>query len=214
LISPEQDVSSNPESSVLSECIRQPRRGRKIANVIAASATLCVVLCAIPVVSQTTHTHENGSGRAANSQGQAAIKAGEVRAKILLSTHRPLSGQSVPVAVEFEVAPGWHVYGRPLPEEYTPLTVTFDKELLSSQNLKFPKPAPVRFELLGETLPVYQGRFNVNGNVVLRQNLAPGTHRLSGTVAFQECNDNLCKMPEQARFEIPLWIDSAAVGAP
>jgi DsbC/DsbD-like thiol-disulfide interchange protein len=201
------------KSSALRDCIRQRRRSGKKVNVIAASATLSVVLCAMPVVSQTTHTREKGSGRAVNSQGQAAINADEVRAQILLSTPRPLSGQPVPVAVEFEIAPGWHVYGSPLPEGYTPVTVTFDNELLSAQNLNFPKPAPVRFELLGETLPVYQGRFKVNGNVVLRRNLAPGNHRLRGTLAFQECNDNLCKMPEQARFEIPLWVDSPAVGA-
>jgi hypothetical protein len=66
----------------------------------------------------------------------------------------------------------------------------------------------VKFDLLGETLPVYQGRFKAVGDILLRQKLVPGEHQLGGTLSFQECNDNLCKMPQRVHFEIPLRIDS------
>jgi DsbC/DsbD-like thiol-disulfide interchange protein len=144
----------------------------------------------------------------------AVVDAGELKAHIALSDVRAFSGQQLGIAVDFEIAPGWHVYGKPLPEEYTPTTVTLDKDLVFAQNLDFPKPTPVNFELLGETLPVYQGRFKAVGDIVLRQKLAPGEHRLGGTLSFQECNDNLCKMPQQVRFEIPLRIDSLVPATP
>jgi DsbC/DsbD-like thiol-disulfide interchange protein len=142
------------------------------------------------------------------------VGAGEVKAHIALADARAFSGQQLGVAVDFDIAPGWHVYGKPLPEDYTPTTVTFDNDLVAAQHLDFPKPTPVKFELLSETLPVYQGRFKVVGDILLRQKLMPGEHRLGGTLSFQECNDNLCKMPQQVRFEIPLRIDPLAPATP
>jgi DsbC/DsbD-like thiol-disulfide interchange protein len=136
------------------------------------------------------------------------LQTGELKARVMLSNVRAFVGQQLGVSVDFDVAPGWHVYGQPLPEEYTPTAVTFDKQLLSEQKLDFPKPTPVKFELLGETLPVYQGRFRAIGDILLRQQLTPGEHQLGGTLSFQECNDNLCKMPQQVHFEIPLRIDA------
>ncbi|HJU11619.1 MAG TPA: protein-disulfide reductase DsbD domain-containing protein [Candidatus Binataceae bacterium] len=149
-----------------------------------------------------------GDDRLKNAGAVAVVDSGEVKARIVLTDARALSGQQIGVIVDFDVAQGWHVYGKPLPQEYTPTNVTFDKNLLSEQNLEFPKPTPVKFALLGETLPVYQGRFTAVGTIVLRHGLNPGEHRLNGTLSFQECNDNLCKMPRQTQFEIPLWIES------
>jgi DsbC/DsbD-like thiol-disulfide interchange protein len=142
------------------------------------------------------------------------VDAGEVKARIALADVHASSGQRLGVAVDFDIAPGWHVYGKPLPEEYTPTAIVFDNDLVARQNLDFPKPTPVKFELLGETLPVYQGRFKVVGDIFLRQKLAPGEHQLGATLSFQECNDNLCKMPQQVRFEIPLRIDPLASATP
>ncbi len=143
-----------------------------------------------------------------------AVDAGDVKVRIVLSDVRAFSGQQLGVAAEFAIAPGWHVYGKPLPEEYTPATITFDNDLVSSQKLDFPTPTPVKFELLGDTLPVYQGRFKATGDILLRQKLTPGESQLGGTLSFQECNDNLCKMPQQVRFEIPLRIDALVPATP
>jgi DsbC/DsbD-like thiol-disulfide interchange protein len=151
-------------------------------------------------------TGRSGSG----SRSKVAVDAGEVKARFTLLESRLCSGQRAGIVVDFDIAPGWHIYGKPLPEEYTPTSITFESELLSAHELDFPKPVPVKFELLDETLPVYQGHFQANGTILLRPKLARGEHRLGGTLSFQECNDNLCKMPQQVRFEIPLWIDSPA----
>jgi DsbC/DsbD-like thiol-disulfide interchange protein len=138
---------------------------------------------------------------------RVALDANDVRVSVELSNAHAFSGQRLAVTVDFTVAPGWHVYGRPLPEEYTPAGVIFDNDLISEQRLDFPKPKQVRFELLGETLPVYEGRFQATGDIRLRPQLAQGARRLGGTLSFQECSDNLCKVPQQIRFSIPLLID-------
>jgi DsbC/DsbD-like thiol-disulfide interchange protein len=144
----------------------------------------------------------------------ATVEAGDLKARIALSDVRAVSGQQLGEMAEFKIAPGWHVYGKPLPEEYTPTTVTFDEDLVSSQKLDFPKPTPVKFELLGETLPVYQGDFKAIGEIVVRQKLNPGEYKLGGTLSFQECNDNLCKMPQQVRFEVPLRVEAMVPATP
>ncbi len=105
-------------------------------------------------------------------------------------------------------------HGRPLPEGYTPTAVKFDDALVSEQSIVFPKPTPVKFELLGETLPVYQGNFKAIGTLRLKQKLPPGDHTLGGTLEFQECNDSLCKMPRTAHFEIPIKIEALTPGTP
>jgi hypothetical protein len=34
-----------------------------------------------------------------------------------------------------------------------------------------------------------------------------GEHKLAGELKFQECNDQICKLPQTVRFEIPLTIE-------
>lgn len=52
------------------------------------------------------------------------------------------------------------------------------------------------------------------GNVVLKQKLNPGNYKLGGTIEFQECNDSICKIPQSARFELPLTIEPMVPAAP
>ena len=66
------------------------------------------------------------------------------------------------VARRFEYSPLRRAGGR----GYYPTMVKFNDALISSQSLDMPKPTPVKFEVLNETLPVYhvisarRGRFS------------------------------------------------------
>lgn len=77
---------------------------------------------------------------------RTAIQVEDVSAKIAVSDERSYSGHQLGVTVDFGVAPGWHIYGEPLPPEYTPTKVKFDGDLIQRQSLKFPAPTPMRFE--------------------------------------------------------------------
>ena len=137
------------------------------------------------------------------------VKAGNVEARIALAADRSSGGHQLGVAVEFAVAPGWHIYGEPLPagEGLTPTSIKFDGDLVARQNLDLPKPTPLRFEALNATYPVYQGSFKAAGNIVLAPKLKPGDYLIAGALNFQECNDAICKMPQSLRFELPIKID-------
>jgi len=124
----------------------------------------------------------------------AEIKTDDVTAKITLSDAATYSGIQLGVAVEFAINSGWHIYGQPLPTNYTPVAITFDGDLVTSQQIAFPAATPVEFKELGETLPVYSGELKASGQVLLKQKLKPGEYKLAGTIQFQECSDTVCKI--------------------
>lgn len=66
-----------------------------------------------------------------------------------------VAGRELGIAADFSLTPGWHVYGQPLPSNYTPTSIEFDGDLVASQAFEFPTPEKVEFASLGETLPVY-----------------------------------------------------------
>jgi DsbC/DsbD-like thiol-disulfide interchange protein len=203
------------EVCLLHSATEQEQRNR--TPLIAVTlATLIALLCPWLFAAQTAAQEQSSGVRSqpTNGRTKAVVGTDEIKARIALSDVRAVSGQRVGVTVDFDITPGWHIYGKPLPEEYTSTTVAFDKDLVSAQNLDFPNATPVKFELLGETLPVYQGRFRAVGAILLRSRLVPGEHRLGGTLSFQECNDSLCKTPQQLRFVIPLRIESSLPSTP
>ena len=135
------------------------------------------------------------------------IKSDVTRARIQLSDSSAFSGQELAVAANFSIKPGWHIYGQPLPKGYVPTAISFDDAMVARQSFDFPRPTPINFVALGETLPGYTGDFKAIGKVLLRENLAAGEHKLAGELKFQECNDQICKLPQSVRFEIPLAIE-------
>jgi DsbC/DsbD-like thiol-disulfide interchange protein len=141
-----------------------------------------------------------------------AVKSGDVEATIALSGASAAPGHRLAVTVDFKVAPGWHIYGTKVSENYIPTSIGFDSDVVASQSWNFPPATPVNFKLLGETLPVYQGHFRASGTVMLKNGLKPGEYRLAGTLKFQECNDSICKVPRAAKFELPLRIEPGAAG--
>lgn len=149
------------------------------------------------------------SATVAAGAAPVVVQAGDVEAQIALSASHAPGGGKLRVAVEIAVAPGWHIYGEPLPagEGLTPTSIEFDRKVVARQTLALPKPTPLRFETLNETYPVYHGSFEAVGEIVLAQQLKPGDYSIGGTLNFQECNDAICKMPQAVRFALPIRID-------
>jgi DsbC/DsbD-like thiol-disulfide interchange protein len=146
-------------------------------------------------------------------EGSVSIGAEDVRAKVTLSSDKAVSGQELGVAVDVTIAAGWHIYGEPLPENYVATRVTFSGDLVATQSLKFPAATPREFTALGETLPVYEGTIRGKGTLLVASRIKPGQYKISGTLKFQECNDAICKLPQNVAFELPLTIDGMTPGA-
>ncbi len=143
-----------------------------------------------------------------------AVSADDLRVVISPTANHTVPGQELGVAADFAIAPGWHIYGQPLPSNYTPTAIEFDSDVVASQAFEFPTPEKVNFEALGETLPVYKGDFRTKGKILVRSGLKPGEYQLKGKLKFQECSKDICKIPQSVAFEIPLRIEGMAPPAP
>ena len=155
----------------------------------------------------------NELGAEANGKS-VSLAAGDIRIVITPSTDHAAAGQEIGVAADFSIAEGWHIYGQPLPANYTPTTIVFDGDFVAKQSFEYPDPKNVAFPELGETLPVYAGSFRAKGRILVRSGLKPGDYKLKGTLTFQECSNQICKIPQSATFEIPFRIDPMASAAP
>jgi len=150
--------------------------------------------------------------KAASEGTPVAIEGSDVMAHIRLSADHAAAGRQLGFSADVKVAPGWHIYGEPLPdgEGLTPTSIKFESDLLARQTLNLPKPTPLRFEILNQTYPVYTGNFKALGKLVLNQKVKPGDYSIPGTFNFQLCNDSMCKPPQAVRFELPIKIDPPA----
>ncbi|MBF6560795.1 MAG: hypothetical protein IVW56_10925 [Candidatus Binataceae bacterium] len=137
------------------------------------------------------------------------VTAEDVFAQVTLSASHARSGEQLGVAAAITVAPGWHIYGLPLPDGdgLTPTSIVFDPDVLASQSVRMPAPTPLKFPALNVTYPVYTGVIKAAGHLTLKQDLKPGNYQIAGTLNFQECNDSMCKMPQALRFDLPIQIN-------
>jgi hypothetical protein len=126
--------------------------------------------------------------------------------EIGLSTAEAFAGQEISFFAKFLLEPGWHVYGAPLPNAYTPTSVTFDDPKISGQSFELPPAKAREIAALGEVLPVYGGAFQGSGSLLLRFPLDAGRIKLSGQARFQQCSDAICEAPETIGFELPLTL--------
>lgn len=155
---------------------------------------------------------ETGSGLIAQALGiftepavSAAGAATAVQARAWLDSPTYAFFQRLTLTVELTIAPGFHVYGAPVPEGLVPLSV----EVAPIEGLEVGPaswPAPRRFAMpeLGDQLWVHEG--TVRGTVPLTFTGAPGggDHAIGIIVRFQACDDSSCLIPSSLRLEIPV----------
>ncbi len=147
-----------------------------------------------------------GASLAEAAAPSAVVKSGDVQAQIALKSATVSAAHPVGVTVDIAIGPGWHIYGNPVPQEFVPTSVTFSKAAVAAQKIDFPPPTPVEFKGLGETLPVYEKSVRAAGTIDISPALKPGNYQLAGTFKFQECNDNICRIPKAVNFAIPVTV--------
>jgi hypothetical protein len=119
----------------------QPRRNRKLSIAAAATAAALAAFPTILVAAQSNQRNRplEQPGRKIDAHAKVAINEGEVNAQIVLLQGHAFSGQPVGFVVNFDITPGWHIYGKPLPEGYVPATVTFDNEFVIRPKAELPQ---------------------------------------------------------------------------
>ncbi len=176
-----------------------------------------------PSASQIAMRH--GSGAGANS---VEIKTDVLNARISLSTDRCFPGQELGVTLDVRLEPGWHIYGEPLPKSYQSTLLQFEGPLVGELSLQMPPAKSALLKALGETLPVYEDEIRAVGKLAIRWSppipakfleplgppIEPGLHHIDGIFRFQACSDEVCEVPQTARFQLPLTIEGGIPAPP
>jgi len=145
-------------------------------------------------------------GVPAAEHGPEQVAPGEVvtvRAYLDSPTYR--WHQQLQLILEVTVAPGWHVYGTPIPDGYVPLGVEVEPiSGLETGRPSWPAPHPFRLEGLDEEFWVHEG--TVRGSVPLTLTADPGAGDVTirARVRYQACNETTCRPPSTVRFDLPV----------
>ena len=144
---------------------------------------------------------------ARTSTGGARLTSGPLTVEVVLSSDRAFAGQQLGVRAAFELEPGWHMYGQPAPPGYLPVAVRFESASVIEQSFEFPRPRLARLDALDGTLPVYEGKFEALGKLLLKFPIDEGGIDLAGTLSFQLCSDTVCEAPDSLKFKLSVVIE-------
>ena len=135
------------------------------------------------------------------------LRSGALTVELGLSGAKAFAGQEIGFSAKFTLEPGWHIYGAPLPGDYTVTSIAFDDPKIIRQSFDLPEATPMEIPALAEILPVYSGSFKALGSLLLKFPVDAGTAVLSGKLRFQQCSETVCEPPQTISFELPLTIE-------
>jgi hypothetical protein len=108
--------------------------------------------------------------------------------------------QRLHLTVELTIAPGFHIYGQPIPQGYVALSVDVAPiDGLELRPMHWPSPRPFRVEGLDEKFWVHEG--TISGVLPLAFTAPPGAgdQVIQATVIYQACSTSTCLPPERIR---------------
>jgi hypothetical protein len=112
--------------------------------------------------------------------------------------------QRLTLVLDLQMGEGRHAYA-PEARGYRPLQLRLDPHpFVRPHETSFPKSHPYLFKPLNETVPVFEGRFQVTKDVTLAwseavhefiQRNSPPLVRITGALDYQVCDERICYPP-------------------
>ena len=154
----------------------------------------------VAVLERGFHLESSVHGTPAHARGQGV----RVAARADSNTYRAF--QRLWLTVDIEIDTGVHVYGQPVPDGFTPLSVDITPAAGRSVGTpEFPPPTPRRFEGLDEEFYIYEGRLSVTLPLTFVTDAADAMIEL--TVRYQACSDEAgCLMPQTVTLRVPVQV--------
>jgi hypothetical protein len=128
-----------------------------------------------------------------------------VRARAWLDSPTYAFFQRLHVNVEVRVAPGFHVYGPPVPTGFVPLSMEVAPiDGVEIGAAEWPAPHPFEVKGLDERFWVHEG--TVHGTLPLTFSAPPGAgdRVIQVTVTYQACSDSECLAPMALALRLPV----------
>ena len=158
-------------------------------------------------------------GRIPIDQGAARVTGGEADINITATVRggRGSLRQGIirHLVLRFQLAPGLHIYGEPVPKGLTATRVTITGPAdVRSLPARFPPSTPLRLPTLDMELQVWSGEvdivlpFYAAGDLATEAHAPTSPHcQLEFEVAYQACTELECLLPRRERFTLELPVD-------
>jgi thiol:disulfide interchange protein DsbD len=135
-----------------------------------------------------------------------------LKASAAATPERVAPGGGFTLTVTATLQPRYHVNAHVPSEDYLIATELkpVDSPGITLSNLQYPAAEKKKFSFSDKPLAVYEGSFRITAQGAVAKTAALGERQITGTLAFQACNDSQCFTPASVPFRATLTI---AVGA-
>jgi len=139
---------------------------------------------------------------------QFGVRNDLVSIKTFQSFDKVYPGTEFKIAVEVNVAEGWHINSSEPYDEYLIPTSLKIKENPNFKLLKvaYPKPHDFVFSFSESPLSVWEGTIYKGALIMVDSNLTPGTYPLIVVLGYQACNDMSCQAPTSIKDTINIIV--------
>lgn len=134
-----------------------------------------------------------------------AVAEPYLKARAYFASATIRQSQLTVLTVEISLRDGIHIYGRPSPEEYTPVELSLDQsEDLLVQRFEYPEPQAMDLEALDERLFVYTGRLVIRAYCMGTSKGQGEVFQVNARLHYQACDDSECYLPQTLTFPLSL----------
>ena len=140
------------------------------------------------------------------------FKTSYLTGSIAISDTLAYTGQILAITIKFKLDENWHIYGKPIPEGYIPLTIDLESNPnFSLDSLQFPNTEKIMLESLNETFNILPEEFTLNSFLRMKRRPQFGTNIFKITIKFQACDNKVCMPPEELKFQFSLIIKESNI---
>lgn len=132
-----------------------------------------------------------------------------VTGQAFLSVDRLPAGGKCKVAVQLQIAEGWHIHANPAGDDELDIPTEVDLESKISaglKNLRFPDGKKANREEGDKPLLLYMGKVTIFGEIEVPAAAAGKRDELVLLVNYQACNDNRCLPPKKLKLTLPVTV--------
>jgi hypothetical protein len=105
-------------------------------------------------------------------------------------------GQRFKLRLDIELPPGSHVYA-PGVQGYIPIEWKIvESDSYAAEPVTYPKSRNLHLKAIDETVPVYEGKFTLEREVIPAQRLSSQELKIEGSLRHQVCDEVKCYTPE------------------
>jgi hypothetical protein len=148
-------------------------------------------------------------GHSSIHDGETSAVSGGVSVRCWLDSGTYRYFQRLRLSVELEIEPGLHIYGRPIPEGFIPLSIEVEPaggspgEGIIVGEPRLPEPHAFRIDGLDEQFQVYEGTVTCTAPITFAKRDA-GDQTLQVTVTYQACSASDCLPPASVTLKVPV----------